>query len=206
MKPIAVRGYTITIKLSMVMIIVAFLFGISSLFVLNAYPKVVDRMPSYGYLAPTAWKCEFRAPAVASVDASSTYNTNGGFDTKKDGAHSHYRIDMDNGVTVKIDKVGPTPDHIYLRNGLHIAQLREQGAANLTFEAKASDPHPILLTIRDNGRLLWRQEVKLTDTWETYRMTVDPKSIEEANKLFVIFSVQIGSKKGTVSLRNIHLK
>src|SRR5690242_2938450 len=116
MKALSIGGYHIILKPSMMMILGGAAVGVVGACALGLYPKVVEKAPAYGHLAPTTWKFECRSPAQATVSAVSTYDTYGGTDTKKENkaGESEYKLDMANGVSVQIKEIGPTPDYIYL--------------------------------------------------------------------------------------------
>lgn len=206
MKAIVFNGYRILLKPSLLLIIGGTLFGIASVAVLAFYPKAVNRPPAYGYLAPTTWKFEHRSPAQVKISAVSTFNTYGGFDTKKDSDSSAYRLDMDNGVLVDVKQIGPTPDYIYLRNGLGLEQLQANQSATLTFEAKSAEEWPVLCTIRDNKTLLWSKQIKVSGDWKSYSLPLQASDIRQANKLNVIFALQLGARRGAISLRQVALR
>ena len=206
MKAIEINGYRILLKPSLLMIIGGTLFGVVSVALLAFYPRAVNPPPAYGYLAPNTWKFEKRAPAEAEIAAVSAFNTYGGFDTKKDADNAAYRLDLESGITAKVTQIGPTPDYVYLRNALSLEPLRASGAATLTFEAKGDAEWPLLCTIRDNKSLLWSKQIVVSGDWKSYELPVRAADIKEANKLNVIFALQFGARRGTLSLRRITMR
>ena len=168
-----------------------------------------EKLASTGYLNPQQWRFGTRAGASAQISTLAPDGT----ETPVKPERGLLWGDTDKGVSITIDHPGETPDTVFLRNALSREQTNfPRTDRHLTFEAKASQPFPILMNLRD-GRYendktgaLWSHSLTLEPDWKTYDVAVPTRPLFKTLNLSVIFSIQLGSSSGKVSLRNVHLR
>lgn len=180
----------------------AMLVLLSAIFIASVAIPLLRRdpsshMPSYGYANPEMWKFEARQGAEATVAA--------GLDANKSGAVSSV-IDAGKGFTVKVARVSPKPDSVYLRNAMNLDLNQGRKPLRLTFEARTANPNeaefPLTFTVRDSHTLLWSDRVVAGSSWKQYekKITLKPDSL-----LNVILAVHLGEKTGSVQIRNLQV-
>ncbi len=194
----------VMVKPALVVLVLALLIaGVSIPLMRN---RVVSTEADFGLVNPQRWKFQTSNGGVASLtmqDASAAMK----LEPVKGGL---YHVDSSDGFTVVIQRIGPTADCVYLRNGFSIDSIRPTGDVHFHFEAQSSDPHAVLFTIRDgqvnNGKLAWSHEYSVKGgAWTSFDDDIPIANLQASGTSNLIMACQLGSSIGSVSLRNITL-
>jgi len=194
----------VTIKPAMFVLIGSIIFGVVGVVAAGWY--ALGPRQTAGFANPKRWTYATNSGAEASIKMLSDAGTKE-LETTREG-YSH--VDSDEGFQIDISKPGAAPSSVYVRNVIDVDKASNDDL-KFTFEAAASQAHPIVFTIRDSqtktgGTLLWSHSYNIEGDWKTYTETVPGSAIGHGKIQFMVVAGHLGSKPGSISFKHIYLK
>lgn len=160
-----------------------------------------------GWINPKRWTYGTTSGATASFEMLSPAATKELIKTKEGFSN----INVADGFKINIDKVGKSPNCVYIRNAINFDKDAAPKNLEFSFSASASTPTPITFTIRDSrlkkgGALLWSHTFNVKGDWQKYSEKVPVSSVSGGQLQLMVVAGHLGAKPGDLSLREIALK
>jgi len=155
------------------------------------------------FLNPTRWKFDTARGAIAHVSGPASGTSETSLSAKR-GTSTAYTLDAREGLTVMIEQPGPSPDCVYLRNGVALDGIHDRDDLVFRFSARGKTPKSkVCLILRERDEVRQSEVVALGPNWKDYSI---PVNFHKFVSFQGIVAIQMGYQADTIELRGLQLE